>query len=198
MPDPDCAPLTLRLPARAAAWWELAPLKAWFPAGARPVGYAARAGEFGFLAVRDAAALRSVVVLEAAAVAFDLPLCQGKLAWKLEGRAEVVPVPLQGGALLHVIAPSAPLEKLENLDLAGVRLGGRAILFSTETSLARGAVSYLVKGSGLMRHLVTGLAPGNWQIWWNGWLEDPGRAVEPGAVSLEFEGEAGKYFLRRL
>jgi hypothetical protein len=90
------------------------------------------------------------------------------------------------------------VEKLESLDLAGVRMGDRAILFSTEVNMVRGGVSFFIKGTGRLRYLVTGLAPGTWQIWWNGWLEDPGQPVEPSTASLAFEGEAGSYFLRRL
>jgi hypothetical protein len=191
------AGISLRLPERSGEWWKLARLKALFPPEALPLGHLARPGEFGFLAVNTPVAQRSVVVLENAVVAFDLPLTREKPAWSLEGKAEVRPVPLDCGALLHVAGQAAPLEKLESLDLAGVRIGARAVLFRIEATMARDAVSYVVEGSDPLAHLVTGVAPGWWQILWNGWLEDTGMPVEPREGALSFTGPAGSYFFRR-
>lgn len=171
-------------------------MKAVFPPGAITLGHAARPGEFGFLAAAESHARRSVLLLPHALVAFDLPLCEGKPEWRPDPAAAAYTVKLDCGALLHVVAPEPPLESMESLDLAGVRLPGYAVLFRIEATMARDAVSYVVEGGGTLRHLVTGLAPGSWQVWWNGWLEDPGLPVEPREGLLSFEGPAGSYFLR--
>lgn len=165
----------------APARWELKSLRALFGPTAKPLGYSARKGEYAFLAVAEGEMRRSIVLLDMeprALVAFDLPLGPGK--WKLE-----------------VLGAKAD-EPLDSLDLAGVRIGNRAVLFRTEATMARDAVSYVVEGGGKLKHLVTGLAPGDWSIWWNGWLEDPGVFVEPSAGCLRFEGDSGSYFLRRV
>ena len=90
-----------------------------------------------------------------------------------------------------------PVEEFSSLELAGVRLADRVALFHAETTTARSAVSFRVEGTETLKYLVTGLAPGDWEIWWNGWLEDPQGFVEPRSGALYFEGPAGSYFLRR-
>jgi len=90
-----------------------------------------------------------------------------------------------------------PVEEVSSLELAGVRLADRVALFHAETTTARSAVSFRVEGTETLKYLVTGLAPGDWEIWWNGWLEDPQGFVEPRSGALYFEGPAGSYFLRR-
>ena len=64
--------------------------------------------------------------------------------------------------------------------------------------MARSIVSFDLEAPGRLGFLVTGLASGSWEIWWNGWLEDPQGSVEPSSGALYFEGEAGSYFLKRL
>jgi len=90
-----------------------------------------------------------------------------------------------------------PVEEVSSLELAGVRLADRVALFHAEATTARSAVSFRVEGTEILKYLVTGLAPGDWEIWWNGWLEDPQGFVEPRSGALYFEGPAGSYFLRR-
>lgn len=90
-----------------------------------------------------------------------------------------------------------PVEEVSSLELAGVRLADRVALFYTEITTARSAVSFRVEGTETLKYVVTGLAPGDWEIWWNGWLEDPQGFVEPRAGALYFQGPAGSYFLRR-
>ncbi|MFB3827265.1 MAG: hypothetical protein ACE15B_10875 [Bryobacteraceae bacterium] len=162
----------------APARWELKTLRALFTPEAKALGYSVRKGEYAFLTVAEGEVRRSLVLLDMqprALVAFDLG-AKGKL---------------------EVLGAKAD-EPLESLDLAGVRIANRAVLFRTEATMARDAVSYVVEGGGKLKHLITGLAPGDWSIWWNGWLEDPGVFVEPSAGCLYFEGNAGSYFLRRV
>jgi hypothetical protein len=87
--------------------------------------------------------------------------------------------------------------EVSSLELAGLRLADRVALFYTELTMARSAVSFRVEGTETLKYLVTGLAPGDWDIWWNGWLEDPQGFVEPRTGVLYFQGPAGSYFLRR-
>ena len=44
---------------------------------------------------------------------------------------------------------------------------------------------------------MAGLAPGYWEVWWNGYLEDLEGLVKPEAGTLWFEGDPGSYFIRR-
>jgi hypothetical protein len=101
---------------------------------------------------------------------------------------------------LNVIGPAddeRPVP-IASIDMAGVRIRDRAVVFYTESTSARSAVSFDVPGSGNVKHLVAGLAPGSWEIWRNGWLEDPQGFVEPQAGALYFEAPAGNYYFRKL
>lgn len=96
---------------------------------------------------------------------------------------------------LEVTGFPAP-ERIRDLDLAGARLGGTVALFHREISPARSAVSFHVDAPGKLKYLVTGLAPGSWDLWFQGFREDS-LTVKPREACLYFEGEAGGYFLRR-
>ncbi len=89
--------------------------------------------------------------------------------------------------------------KVESLDLEGLEIpGGWVVLFNTESRMAGSVLSFDTgKGSGTRRFVVTGLAPGSWDIWRDGWLIDIGVQVEPSEGVLYFEGRPGSYFLRR-
>jgi hypothetical protein len=101
-------------------------------------------------------------------------------------------------AFLNVIAPNqTAIQDISSLDLAGVVLNDWAVLFYTEPRSATAAVSFLVDGKQKLNVLVTGLAPGDWEVWRDGWLLDVPGGVAPSAGSLFFEGRAGSYFLRR-
>ena len=78
--------------------------------------------------------------------------------------------------------------------LAGVQVGRRVVFFPSEGDHPR-TVSFDVEG-GRFQFLLTGLAAGTWEIWWNGGLVDPDLPARPGGTLL-FEGPAGNYFLRR-
>lgn len=90
--------------------------------------------------------------------------------------------------------------RIDGVDLEGGTAGRWAVLFHTEPTLARSAVSFDTSGRGaeVTRYLVTGLAPGDWQVWRNGWLEDLDGFVRPGECVLYFERAPGSFFLRRL
>jgi hypothetical protein len=89
---------------------------------------------------------------------------------------------------------------LSSLDLTGVVVGNNVVLFHTESRLASSAVSFDTgqSGAGRMRFIVTGLAPGMWEIWRDGWVVDIGIPVRAGEAVLAFEERPGSYFVRRL
>ncbi len=173
--------LVVRIESGAAVWWELKNLKRHFEASDTPVGHDfgpdPKRPEYAFLAVKSARGIRSLVELVSGALlAFDA-----------------------GGTAPRLIRPAGTKTgEVDSLDLAGTRLGDWVVLFNVEQLSTRSAVWFEVKGGARLRFLVTGLAPGTWEIWRNGFLEDPGGVVWRGAGALYFEGEAGQYFLRRL
>jgi hypothetical protein len=135
---------------------------------------------------------------------FSGDLRLGERKWKLESRtlsAKRTSAETLFLNLLQFVDPGAatplPAGEVSSVELAGVRLADRVVLFHADTTSARGAVSFSVTGGGTLKYLVTGLAPGTWEVWWNGWLEDPQGFVDPKAGALYFEGPAGSYFLRR-
>jgi hypothetical protein len=157
--------------AAASPWWSVQSLREALPAGSTPVAYW-RGTDAAFLAAAvPGKSVQSVVRIEAGAVEF-----------RFDGA-------VRGGG-----------EKpIESLDLAGVRHGKYVVLFHTEQGLARSALSFdTAEGNGEFRFIVTGMAPGMWEIWRNGWVVDIGVPVRKGESVLSFQGRAGSYFIRRL
>jgi|GEM_PF-873155 len=95
-------------------------------------------------------------------------------------------------------AAAPAFEPVSEIDLAGIRAGSWVVLFQTGASSARSAVFFDARGEGPLRYLITGLAPGVWQIWRNGFLTIPDAVVRPHTGTLYFEAPAGNYFLRAL
>jgi hypothetical protein len=166
-------------------WWEIGALRSLLGAeraGGRALGHYfgpdAGAPEFAFLAVDAAPATRSVVVLRtpAAAISFTAP-----------GQGKPEPPRVSG---------SAKPTPVESMDLAGIRVADWAILFNIEPRSTRSAVWFETSGGDKLRFLLTGLAPGQWDIWCDGWLVDHGAIVRPTAGALYFTGAPGMYFVR--
>jgi hypothetical protein len=87
---------------------------------------------------------------------------------------------------------------LVDVDVVGVRVGTWVVLFHTEQTRARSALSFRVEHDDRLRFLITGLAPGGWDVWRNGWLENDTAGVEPKEAVLFFEAPAGSFFIRSL
>lgn len=98
--------------------------------------------------------------------------------------------------LLHVAQAGAvlPVELIWTIDLAGVRVGDRIIAFHAGLRMAHQPVFFDVDEGAHLKFLLTGLAPGSWDIWWKGWLEQSGLWVAPHTGTLYFEGPAGGYY----
>ena len=131
------------------------------------------------------------------AIAADAP---APVTWKLEGTGSVLALPSDHNLFLHLIQMGERQTpgKIDSEELAGLRLGDLAILFYTETHMARSAVSFDVAGRPAMRFLIVGLAPGAWEIWRAGMRELEDGAVAPESGVLYFEGKPGSYFLRHV
>jgi hypothetical protein len=100
---------------------------------------------------------------------------------------------------LHVaqFGRAAPVELIWEIDLAGVRMGRRVALFHPGSRVVHQPVFFHADGGDSLECLVGGLAPGSWDVWWNGWLEQPDLWVAPEECALYFEGPPGGYYLRR-
>jgi len=115
--------------------------------------------------------------------------------WQLP-EATRLPVPADDTVLLRV-SDSGKAANISSLDLAGAVLRETAVLFHTESTSARSAVSFDSSETEARHYLITGLAPGLWEVWRNGWLLDLDGKVTPQAGCLYFEERPGSYFLRR-
>lgn len=95
---------------------------------------------------------------------------------------------------------SARPDLLTSLDIDGVLIDGWAVLFHSESGLLRSAFSFDTgkRAEGKIRVLVTGVAPGVWEVWRNGWVVDTGVVVRAPEAVLYFEERPGSYFIRRL
>ncbi len=112
-------------------------------------------------------------------------------------RAEVKGVVLTYDLKTLRVEPADGVTRIEAIDFAGAVTGGWAILFHSEASALRSTSSFEVKADGKLKIMVCGLAPGGWEVWHNGWLEDTSNGVDAKTGVLLFEGTEGSYFLRR-
>jgi hypothetical protein len=188
---------------RAARWWELANLRQLAPG--KPLGYSfgpkAAAPEYAFVALDTAEARRFFLILP------DLGLICCDLAgagarWMLEGgNSQLTSRTLlsEDGVLLNaVLLSGAPMPAaFSNEDIVGMQAGRRVAVFHREKQMQNSALHFDAKGSAKVSCLVAGLAPGYWEVWWNGYLEDLEGLVRPEAGALWFEGDPGSYFIRR-
>lgn len=156
-----------------------------------PLGYLA-GPKFAFLALDVTKAYgaaardvkRSLVLLEGGVlVSFAL------VTPAAEGSESVASVDVYG---------ADAFERMSEVDIAGVRIADWAVTFYTDSHSARSPFSFDAAGSGRLRFVVTGLAPGTWEIWHAGYLTDPEVAVPREAGAAYFEGPAGGYFFRKL
>jgi Heparinase II C-terminal domain len=182
----------------------------------QPIGYLAGSG-FAFLAADASTAgadiKRSIVVLEGiGVVTFDLlTRANGSVSWRSEPAREVLFVqprhtpsstvsvlPVDGEVTVLTFTPvrSDLPERIESLDVLGLAVRAWVVLFGTESRSNRSALSFDVSGDGPRQCLVTGLAPGEWDLWRNGWLE-AAHTVRPREGAVSFETRPGSYFLRR-
>lgn len=94
-------------------------------------------------------------------------------------------------------SPPIPAKAISSMHLAGVRLAGHIILFHTGTTMTR-SIFFEVEGGDTLQYVIVGLFPGTWEIWRNGFLEDPEGVVNRESGVLYFEGPPGNYYLKRL
>lgn len=159
-------------------WWQLKNLRALYGPAAVPLAYARGpsrdAPEYAFFACDVNGARRSLAAFRPA-------------------RA-LVTYDYAGQETLNVYGFPSP-ERIKDLDFAGARLGGNVALFYRARNPARSSVSFHIDAPDKLKYLITGLAPGSWDIWFQGYLENS-LDVEPREGSLYFEGDPGGYFLR--
>jgi hypothetical protein len=149
-----------------------------------------------------------VILPRQAVLTLDLAAAPGPLRWdlipspgsRLSHRRILPdakdPTHADGIALNALALPGSSVEPVLSVDLAGGRVGSTVVLFHTETGMARTAVFFEMEASGRLNYLLAGLAPGGWDIWRDGYLEDTEHGVRPAAGTLFFEGEPGNYFIR--
>ena len=111
-------------------------------------------------------------------------------------RATVKDVAITYDLKMVRVEPEAGVKKIDGIDFAGAVTGGWAVLFHSEAVALRSTGSFEVPGDGKLKFLIGGLAPGGWEIWRNGWLEDTKGDVDARAGVLYFEGLSGSYFIR--
>ena len=95
-----------------------------------------------------------------------------------------------------VLSPIQTVD-ISTVVLAGIQTGDWAVLFHADNRSASSSVFFFSNGKRKLKHLVTGLAPGAWDIWLNGWLEEGAGTVGRESGALYFENAAGNYYLRR-
>jgi hypothetical protein len=141
------------------------------PAQCRTLAYFPGEG-FTFAAFDVAGARRSVVVIRDAVISYDMRRVQ---------------------------VSGAAYERADGgVDLEGVVAGEWAVFFHNEPFLARAGLSFAAEKPRELRLLVTGLAPGVWELWRDGWLDCPEIRVRPQHCAAYVAIAGGRYFLRKV
>lgn len=163
----------IALAALSGDWQSVESLRSSLPEKARPVAHW-RGPDAAFLAANvPEKGIWSVVRLDG-----------GKTEVRYEGK----------------VVTSARTRAITSLDLEGVIVGSAVVLFYTEARPASSAVSFDTGKTDAerLRFIVTGTAPGMWEVWRDGWIVDIGVPVRGTEGVLAFEGRPGSYFIRRL
>lgn len=165
-------------------WWEIAQLRPLLggDGAGRALGHHfgpdTVSPEFAFLAVASESGTRSVVVLRSSRTVITFT------------------APAEGKHGAPQITGSAAARRVESMDLAGTHVGEWVVLFNIEPRSTRSAVWFETTAEAKLNYLLTGLAPGQWDLWRDGWLVEHGSIVRPAAGALYFSGAGGMYFVR--
>lgn len=155
---------------------------------------------FDFATPSPACCRQEVAVMPEAVHAVFTPGAGEPGVEKAGGTMTVTPGKRRPDALfLHVaqVGPALPVEPIWTIDLAGVQVGEWVVAFGADATMAHQPVFFDIDRGERLKILLTGLAPGSWDVWWKGWLEHPDLPVEPTASTLFFEGPPGGYYFRR-
>lgn len=182
---------------------------------ARPLGHHQSAG-FSYAAFDVTGAYEAAKTVQrsfarsgAILIGFDLIVAVGEHHWTLEGThpnlylASLLPdnAARAETPFLHAASLATPPEPLpvdSGVDLAGARFGPVAVFFHNEPRMNRSALAFAVEdGPAALDVFVIGVAPGSWQLWRNGWL-DESLTVKPEQGLAAFKTRPGRFFLRRL
>lgn len=182
--------------------WDQLALRRLLPPEAKVIGYE-READYALLAVaQEPGVRRFLLAVDRTLVAFDVggtPLISDEPGVR---RLTTLSKKQAGDELLlsvFTLDRDLTAQNIPGLDFAGVRVGNRVVLFYTERNMARSSASFQIPADDSddsLRILVAGLAPGAWEIWRNGWLEEAVALVPPRCAVLSFEGRGGSYFLR--
>jgi hypothetical protein len=170
----------------------LAALRTLMPQQANLLGHV-ESKELGFLAARFDPGQRSVVYLKGprTLLIFDF----GKVEIPEVESVDVVTLSPQLTALTP--AGGARPKLWEEVDLLGAEMGDTLVWFHRNRNSIASAVSFLLPKGPEAQLLVTGLAPGAWDIWHDGWLDEGPLRVQPEAGAALWTSARGSYFLRR-
>jgi hypothetical protein len=186
---------------RLGDWRKAADARTLLGAGARLL--ASNGGQgFNFAAADltkgDTTVRRSAVLVrdtgEAAAFLFDV--ASAPFSWRFpDADVSELQAPRPGIDTTCALACTEPAAHLKGVDVSGGVWRNWVVLFHTGLHAAQSSLSF--DSDAGSRYLVTGLGPGSWDIWRNGWLDEMGVAVPPPAGSLRFDSEPGSFFLRK-
>ncbi len=90
------------------------------------------------------------------------------------------------------------VELIREIDLTGVRVEDWYVWFHRDVTSAQSAISFLLDKGEDANFLITGMAPGAWEVWLDGWLQESPLRIRPETGAAYWRGARGSYFLRRL
>ena len=127
-------------------------------------------------------------------LAFDI--ASAPFAWSFGGAVvHVLQAPPLNSETPYALASTLPCELVRGVDLVGALWNDWVVLFHTGLNAAQSSLSFDSKGG--WQYLLTGLGPGSWDVWRDGWLEEMAIPIRPPTASLRFTGEPGSFFIRK-
>jgi hypothetical protein len=142
---------------------------------------------------------RSAVLLRdgagTAAVLFDVASVPFSWSFSGEGPVHRLQEPRSGSETTCALASTDAADTVRGVDLLGAQWREWVVLFHTGLHVAQSSLSFDAAAGS--RYLLTGLGPGYWDVWRDGWLEEMGIPVRPPAASLRFDSGPGSFFIRK-
>ena len=87
------------------------------------------------------------------------------------------------------------VKRIDDVDVVGVKLADKIVLFNREGSLVKGTIKFSINGEGSVDILVTDLAVGEWQIRKDNTVLIPEIQCQAGEHLIYFRGSMGDYEL---
>ena len=147
---------------------------------------------------------RSIIHVKAAATTLILDwvipgVNYGPWQWTHDAVDGLESVVLRSDPWLLAFRPkdAAAPRLIPEVDLIGIALPDWYVWFHRDVVSAQSAISFLLPPGAETNFLLAGMAPGAWDVWLDGWVQETPMRVSPEQGAAYWRGKPGSYFFRR-